>query len=165
MSSQGGYVTMTNKKPIELHLVEGTKGVNSGTTIPEKLKKYTPVAYWFKNPDSWNAEQFIDDTAKYLYDVYGIGSDQDQHVLAMLAGHITTYVECEKALRTTGLIAKYNGGKTLGPNPLLAIRDKVGSKIILYMNELGLTPRGRLQGNATDDIELGELMAGPDNFK
>ena len=154
-----------NKKPVELHIVDGTKGVNVGITIPEKLKKYTPVAYWFTNPESWNPEQFIVETSRYLHDVYGIGSDNEQHVLAMLAGHMTTYIECEKALKNTGLIAKYNGGKTLGPNPLLAIRDKTGSKIILYMNELGLTPRSRLQGNATDDYELGALMAGPDNFK
>jgi hypothetical protein len=33
------------------------------------------------------------------------------------------------------------------------------------MNELGLTPRGRLQGNATDNVALGELIMGPDNLK
>jgi hypothetical protein len=33
------------------------------------------------------------------------------------------------------------------------------------MNELGLTPRGRLTGNATDDVHLGDLIGGPDNFR
>ena len=156
---------MNNKLPPELHLVHGTKGVNQGTIIPDNLKKYTPVAYWFENPEEWNAEQFIRDTAKYLYDVYGIGSEQDQHVLAMLAGHITTYIECEMGIRITGIITKYNNGKTLGPSPFVSLRDKVTPRIILLMNELGLTPRGRLQGNANDDVELGDLMAGPDRFK
>ena len=136
-----------------------------GVVIPDALKKYTPVAYWFENPDQWDAVQFIRDTSRYLYDVYGIGSDQDQHVLAMLAGHITTYIECEKGIKLTGIITKYNNGKTLGPSPFVSLRDKITPRIISLMNELGLTPRSRLQGNPADDINLNDLMAGPDKFK
>jgi hypothetical protein len=156
---------MTNKLPPELHLVHGTKGENQGVLIPDLLKKYTPVAYWFEHPDQWDPVQFIRDTSRYLYDVYGIGSDQEQHVLAMLAGHISTYIECEKGIRVTGIITKYNNGKTLGPSPFVSLRDKVTPRIISLMNELGLTPRSRLQGNPSDDIEISELMAGPDRYK
>jgi hypothetical protein len=156
---------MTNKLPPELHLVHGTKGENQGVLIPDSLKKYTPVAYWFEHPDQWDSVQFIRDTSRYLYDVYGIGSDQEQHVLAMLAGHISTYIECEKGIKVTGIITKYNNGKTLGPSPFVSLRDKVTPRIIALMNELGLTPRSRLQGNPSDDIEISELMAGPDRYK
>jgi phage terminase small subunit len=154
-----------NKFPPELHIVHGTQGKNQGITLPEKLKQYTPVAYWLKNPEQWDQEKFIETTAKYLYELYGIGSEQDQHVLGMLADHMTTYVECVKGIKLSGVIAKYNGGKTFGPSPHVSLRDKVTPRIISLMNELGLTPRGRLTGNATDDVHLGDLMAGPDNFK
>jgi len=154
-----------NKLPPELHIVHGTKGENQGIVLPEKLKQYIPVAHWLKNPDSWDQEKFIETTSKYLFDLYGIGSEQDQHVLGMLADHMTTYIECVKGIKLTGVISKYNGGKTLGPSPHVSLRDKVTPRIISLMNELGLTPRGRLQGNATDNIALGELMMGPDNFK
>lgn len=153
-----------NKLPPELHIVHGSKGMNQGTLVPESLKRYTPVAYWFENPDSWDPKKFIEDTAKYLFDVYGIGSEQDQHTLAMLADHITTYVECVKGIQKTGIITKYNNGKTIGPSPFVSLRDKVTPRIITLMNELGLTPRGRLSGNASDDVGLGKLMQGPDNF-
>ena len=154
-----------NKFPPELHIVHGTKGQNQGITLPEKLKQYTPIAYWLENPESWNQSKFIEETSKYLYDLYGIGSAQDQHVLGMLADHMTTYVECVKGIKISGVIAKYNGGKTFGPSPHVSLRDKVTPRIISLMNELGLTPRGRLSVGAGDDIPLGDLMAGPDNFK
>jgi phage terminase small subunit len=83
----------------------------------------------------------------------------------MLAGHISTYIECEKGIKVTGIITKYNNGKTLGPSPFVSLRDKVTPRIIALMNELGLTPRSRLQGNPSDDIEISELMAGPDRYK
>ena len=52
----------------------------------------------------------------------------------------------------------------MGPNPMLNLRDKVTPRIITLMNELGLTPRGKLAGSATEDVELGDLMHGPDHY-
>jgi phage terminase small subunit len=150
-----------NKSPPELHIVQGTRGVNQGKPLPEKIKSRIPKAEWLDNPKAWDKDKFIEETAEYLYQVYGIGSAQDRHVLAMLADHISTYVLCAEAIRQKSLITAYNNGKTLGPNPYLAIRDRALPRIISLMNELGLTPRSRLNGNRDDATPLGDLLLGP----
>ena len=43
--------------------------------------------------------------------------------------------------------------------------DKTLGRIISVMNELGLTPRSRLNSRSIDSAELGDLMTGPDNFQ
>ena len=158
-----------NKLPPELHIVNGTKGVNQGTTLPEKVKMRIPKAYWLENPKDWNEDRFIKDTAEYLYNVYGIGSEQDSHVLAMLANQITTYIECQKQIlsQNNAPIITYNNGKTVGANPYINLRNNTLVRVISLMNELGLTPRSRLQGSTAGSEEsgLGALMAGPDNYK
>ena len=156
-----------NRFPPELHIVHGTKGQNQGVTLPEQIKRRTPKAYWLTNPESWNEDRFIADTAEYLFNVYGIGSEQDQHVLSFLAQQITIYVTCLKAFHKSNgaVITQYNNGKTLGPSPIITQMDKTLTKIISLMNELGLTPRSRLNSRSVDSAELGDLMTGPDNFQ
>jgi phage terminase small subunit len=156
-----------NKLPPELHIVRGTKGENQGVAIPESIKKRIPKAYWLADPSSWDEDRFIEETAEYLFKVYGIGSDQDQHTLSFLAQQISIYVKCLKGFNQSNgaVITEYNNGKTIGPSPFVTQMDKTLTKIISLMNELGLTPRGRLSGNATDSAELGDLIGGPENFK
>lgn len=158
-----------NKLPPELHIVNGTKGVNQGTTLPEKIKMRIPKAYWLENPKDWDEDRFIKETAEYLYNVYGIGSEQDSHVLGMLANQITTYVECQKQIisQNNAPVISYNNGKTLGANPYINLRNNTLVRVISLMNELGLTPRSRLQGSPVGNEEtgLGALMAGPDNYR
>jgi len=154
-----------NKLPPELHIVHGTQGKNMGTILPEKIKQRIPKAYWLTNPSAWNEDRFIEETAEYLYAVYGIGSEQDQHTLSFLATQITLYIQCLVNVKENGIVTEYNNGKTLGPSPYMALMDKLLQRIIVLMNELGLTPRGRLAKTSTDDSSLGDLMAGPDNFK
>lgn len=153
-----------NRLPPELHIVHGTKGLNQGTVLPDELKVRIPKADWLENPESWNEEKFIKDTSDFLFRVYGIGADQYQHTLAMLADHISTYVACRKNIMKNPLIINYNNGKTLGPNPFVSLRDKVTPRIITLMNELGLTPRGRLQNNSNENADLGDLMRGPEHY-
>ena len=52
----------------------------------------------------------------------------------------------------------------LSPNPFVSLRDKVTPRIITLMNELGLTPRGRLQNNSNENADLGDLMRGPEHY-
>jgi P27 family predicted phage terminase small subunit len=153
-----------NKKPIELHIVDGTKATNKDgvTLLPERLRKRIPEAEWISNPDAWDRSRFIEETADYLYDVYNIGSDQDRHVLAMLADNIDTYVLCMKALREQGLVSDFNDGKTVGPNPHVSIRNKALTLIVQLMNELGLTPRGRLASpKASEESSVTKFLKGP----
>ena len=154
---------MSNKKPPELHLVDGTvprKGMPSA--IPEKLKKRIPKAEWVDNPAAWDKDQFIKETSEFLYEVYGIGNDQDKHTLGMLADHIETYVQCSKAIKKGGVVTSFNNGATIGPNPYLSIRNKTMTLIIQLMNEMGLTPRSRLSaGKSEEESPLSQFLKGP----
>ena len=161
-----------NQKPPELHLVDGTKSRTRGdlASLPASIRKRIPRAEWMDNPEGWNKQQFIDETADFLHTVYGIGNDQDKHALTMLADHIETYVDCTKMLhyadengeRKSRLVIPQNDNKTLAPSPWLSIRNKTTTLIIQLMNELGLTPRSRLaSGKVEDDSTVAKLLKGP----
>lgn len=152
-----------NKKPPELHLVDGTvprKGMPA--SMPDNLKKRIPKAEWVDNPDAWDKNKFIEETSNFLYDVYGIGNDQDKHTLAMLADHIETYIRCTKNIKSNGIITRFNNGQTIGPNPYLTVRNKTMTLIIQIMNELGLTPRSRLSaGKSEENSPVAQFLRGP----
>lgn len=152
-----------NKKPPELHIVDGTtprKGFPA--SLPDNIKKRIPKAEWVDNPDAWDKDTFIAETAEFLYSVYGIGNDQDKTSLAMLADHIETYVQCTRAVKKGGVVIKFNDGKTVGPNPYLSVRNKTTTLIIQLMNELGLTPRSRLSaGKMENDSPVAQFLKGP----
>jgi phage terminase small subunit len=155
-----------NKKPPELHLIDGTKprGLSTKTTatIPETLKKRIPKAEWVDNPGAWDKEKFIAETADFLYSVYGIGNDQDRHALAMLADHIDTYVACNKGIKASGILTKIKDKDQVVPSPYIMVRNKTTTLIIHLMNELGLTPRGRLSATKIDEeSSVAKFLRGP----
>ena len=155
-----------NKKPPELHLIDGTrprgKSTQSVATIPANIKQRIPQADWLDDPKSWNKNKFIAETAEFLFDVYGIGSDQDKHTLSILADHIETYVQCSVGISEGGLLTTTNDGKTIGQSPYVAIRCKITTLIIQLMNELGLTPRSRLSATKTDtQSDVSKFLRGP----
>lgn len=152
-----------NKKPPELHVVDGTKPRKGmPTDLPQSIKKRIPKAEWMDNPEAWNKEKFIEETSEFLYAVYGIGNDQDKHTLAMLADHIDLYVKCTRGIAKNGVVTTFNNGQTIGPNPYIGIRNKTMSLIIQLMNELGLTPRSRLSaGKIEEESPLNKLLKGP----
>ena len=152
-----------NKLPVELHLVHGTKPEHSAMPLPESVKKRIPEAEWMSNPTRWNKATFVAETADYLFDVYGIGSDQDKHTLAMLADQIDMYVACNMQLVGSDLVISTNDGKTLAPNPIISIRNNCLKLVIQLMNELGLTPRGRLNKteNTDDNSAVSKFLRGP----
>lgn len=153
-----------NKKPPELHLIDGTtpRGGSKPTVLPSSIRKRIPRAEWLDNPDAWDKEKFVEETSAFLFEVYGIGNDQDKHMLSILADHIDTYVHCTRSIRKNTLVINYNNGSTPGPNPLISIRNKTTTLIIQLMNELGLTPRSRLSsGKIEDDSPIAQLMRGP----
>jgi P27 family predicted phage terminase small subunit len=114
------------------------------------------------NPASWDKGKFIEETSEFLYEVYGIGNDQDKHTLAMLADHIDTYVKCTMAINKGGIVTTFNNGQTVGPNPYLSVRNKTMTLIIQIMNELGLTPRSRLAaGKAEENSPVAQFLKGP----
>ena len=152
-----------NRKPPELHVIDGTKSRREqGVAMPSELRKRIPKAEWLDNPEAWDKEKFIAETAEFLFNVYGIGNDQDKHTLAMLADHIELYVKCTKGIQKNGIVTTFNNGQTVGPNPYIGIRNKTMTLIIQLMNELGLTPRSRLSANKLEDASpMAKLMRGP----
>lgn len=153
-----------NRKPPELHIVDGTtsRKNSNAAMIPSDLKKRIPKAEWMDNPSAWNKEQFIKETADFLFDVYGIGNDQDKHTLAMLADHIELYIQCAEGIKVDGIVVSFNDGKTVGPSPYITVRNKTMTLIIQLMNELGLTPRSRLSaGKSEDNSPVAQFLKGP----
>ena len=155
-----------NKKPPELHLIDGTRPRGESTkqpvSLPASIKKRIPKADWLDNPDAWNRDTFLQETSDFLWEVYNIGNDQDKHALAMLADNIELYVKCMKGIRKNGIISSFNNGQTFGANPYVGIKQKTLTQIIQLMNELGLTPRGRLSaGKVEADSPISKLLRGP----
>jgi hypothetical protein len=150
-----------SKLPVEVHAVHGSKGQNVGIMLPEKIKARIPFATWGDNPESFSRKRFVQETADYLFDVYGIGSEQDQHTLTMLADQMQVYIEAKKMQDTMPLVDEINNGKTLAPNPYITIANKAMDNAIKLMNELGLTPKSRLAANKLEDgSALSDFMKG-----
>ena len=150
-----------HKLPPEIHAVHGSKGMNSGIMLPEKIKSRIPFAEWADNPDLFSRKKFVEETANYLFDVYGIGSMQDRHTLAMLADQMQVYIDAKKLQSTLPLVVEINDGKTLAPNPYIALSNKAMDNCIKLMNELGLTPKSRLAANKLEDSSpLADFLKG-----
>jgi phage terminase small subunit len=155
-------MSITNKLPPELHLVHGTKGENQGIPLPDTVKKRIPYADWLDHPEQFDKKKFIQETADFLFEVYGIGSDQDKHTLAMLADQIELYVSCNTQMNMADIVISTNDGKTLAPHPVISIRNNAIKLSIQLMNELGLTPRSRLSsGKPQDDSAVAKFLKGP----
>ena len=155
-----------NKKPPELHLIDGTKPMGKSTrnvaSLPETLKKRIPAAEWLDNPSAWDKQKFIQETSEFLFQVYGIGNDQDKHTISILANYMDDYMTCAIGKQETGLVVNFNGGQNLGASPFIQLQMKLTTLIIQLMNELGLTPRGRLSLNKTNkDADISKFLRGP----
>lgn len=152
---------MTNRLPPELHLVHGTRAAHKAEALPENVRLRIPKAVWLDDPDAWDRDKFVRETSDFLWDTYGIGSNQDQHVLAALAAQLDIYVQCWQGVQRDGIITEFNNGQTIGPNPYLTAGDKALSRAIVLMNELGLTPRGRLATTKQEGGKYSKLLNGP----
>ena len=155
-----------NKKPPELHLIDGTKPRGKSTqnlaSIPEKIKQRIPKADWLDSPELFDKDKFIQETSDYLFEVYGIGDDLNKLTLAMLADHVETYVQCSIGIKKAGIVTKFNNGANVGASPFLLVRNKTTALIIQLMNELGLTPRGRLSINKPEEgSNISKFLRGP----
>jgi len=151
-----------NKLPPEIHLIHGSKGMNPGVLLPENVKARIPFAEWADKPELFSKEKFVKETADYLFDVYGIGSDQDRHALMMLADQLQIYIDARTQQAKHPLVVKINAGKTFAPNPYIALANKAMENTIKLMNEMGLTPKSRLSsGKSDEDGFINELFKGP----
>lgn len=143
--------------PSELRIVRTADKVEAPI---QKIQARVPQADWLENPDAWNASKFIKETADFMYEIYGIDADQDKHLLAMLADQISIYVEAKKGIARDGIVAEFNGGKTMGASPYFAVMKEALNKIVVLMNELGLTPKGRLGKTTSNTTTYDDLLGG-----
>jgi P27 family predicted phage terminase small subunit len=153
---------MGRRLPTELHIVHGTKQEHDGGLLPENVRQRIPKQPWFDDFAAWNADAFIKSTADFLWETYGIGSEQDGHVLCALADQMGIYIECKHKIQIDGIIITFPN-KAIGPNPYLTAGDKALARALVLMNELGLTPKGRLATNTAKDAnkKFSKLLAGP----
>ena len=152
---------MTNRLPAELHLVHGTRAEHKAQPLPEKIRARVPKADWIDNPDAWDRTKFIEETSNFLWETYGIGSDQDKHILAALAAQIEIWVDCWRGIKSEGLIVDHHGGVTRGTNPYFTSGDKALVRAVALMGELGLTPKGRLATGKQEGGKYSNLLNGP----
>lgn len=150
---------MTKKTlPAGLHIVRAPTPLEA---LPTKIKARVPQADWLENTDSWDASKFIKETSDFMFDIYGIDADQDKHLLAMLADQISMYIEAKKGVAENGIISSFNGGQTTGASPYFSVMKETLNKIVVLMNELGLTPKGRLNKTVSSNVNAyGDLLAG-----
>jgi phage terminase small subunit len=149
------------KLPPEIHAVRGTKGMNQGIELDEKIRNRIPFAEWLTDPESFTKEKFVEETADFLWHTYRLGSDQDRHTLGMLADQLAIYIEAKRLLPTLPLVVEINDGKTLAANPYIAIANKAMDNALKLMGELGLTPRTRLAKGKDDATPLASFLSGP----
>lgn len=152
---------MISELPKNLHLIHGTKKADSINALTKNVKSRIPKADWLDNSDAWDKNLFIQETSEFLWEIYGIGSDQDKHLLAALANQMDIYIKCMKGVAKGGIITQFNAGQTIGPNPFLTAGDKALTKVIALMNELGLTPKGRAATNKQEAGKYQNLLNGP----
>jgi len=152
------------KKPMNLVEITSQKKISKNEPIQNlgDMAKRIPAADWMDNPALWDKKKFVKETAEYLYETYGMTSDQYKHTLSMLADHMDMYILCNQEIAAQGLIAEYNQGKTTGPNPHISIRNKCSDLIIALMGQLGLTPKTKLTASgAKEKSAIGNLLKGP----
>ena len=122
-----------------------------------------PFAEWLNDPQSWSKKKFIHETAAFLWDAYEIGTNQDKHALGILATLIETIVISNIDIEKNGLVVTHSKGVT-GKNHHVDIRDKAITRAVLLMNELGLTPKGRLPVTPKISPHIRALLAGPKGY-
>lgn len=152
---------MSNRLPPELHIIKGTQGERKSKPLPTDVRNRVPQAAWLDDPTQWDKAQFIRETSEFLWEVYGIGSNQDQHILAALAVQMDIYVRCWHELQSADIVVSHNNGATVGPNPYFTASDRALSRAVVLMNELGLTPKGRLASKTQEGGKYAKLLSGP----
>jgi phage terminase small subunit len=152
---------MITQLPANLHLVQPKKKAEHLEKLTKKIQAQIPKANWLDNPADWDKDKFIQETSDFLADNFGIGADQDKHLLAMLANQIEIYIQCIEGIKRDGIVMEFNAGQTLGTNPFLTAGDKALAKIIVLMNELNLTPKNRIAMPKQEAGKYQHLLDGP----
>lgn len=140
-----------------LKIISGEKQASKS----DEVEKRIPKAEWLDDPNSWNPGKFIEETAEFLYQTQGINEEIDQHLMAMLATEMETYIKCSAEMKKSGLLQVYNNGMTTGPSVHFGIAEKTIGNILRLMKELCLLPRGRPGNGKPTSKEMLEFFAGP----
>lgn len=148
---------MVNTFTRNLQIIRGEKKASKS----DEVEKRIPKAAWLDDPVSWNPEKFIEETAEFLYQTQRINAEIDQHLLAMLATEMETYIKCSAELKKSGLLQVYNNGVTTGPSVYFGIAEKTTGNIQRLMKELCLLPRVRPGNGKPSSQAVRDFLAGP----
>lgn len=134
----------------------------------EFKKKYSPCflyAEWVEKPELWDQRAFIKETSDFMMNLYGRVSTQDRHLIGMLTIEISQYLKCIEGIKKDGIVATFNNGKTTGANPYVSIKNDCITKIVMLMNQLGLSPKDRMKNGLKEATEesksIAKLLEGP----
>lgn len=144
------------------HLKVVPRNLGGRPTNDVAINNRIPAAEWIAKPADWSIEKFITEISEYLADIHGAVDFHNRHTIAMLAGHMDTYVKCTVAINEQGLLMRYNDGGTIGMNQYVNIRARAMPTIISLLNELGLTPKSRLSARArAGKSDMAKILRGP----
>lgn len=117
------------------------------------------LASWFKDPDNFDPEEFAEVVRESMYQVNGPDAVIDEHLIAMMADQMQSYMVATSALRTEPLVERaVNGTRMVNPN--YRLRDSCLTRLLQLITMAGLAPNGRPK-KAKEPTEIDTLLAGP----
>ena len=129
--------------------------------LVEKYQAKFPSAAWSISYDDWDKAKYRDETAQEILDLYGVLSNHDRHIIALLAEQMDCYMECTRLVSEQGITYAYNGGKTMGPSPAFQMRLKSLEAATNLMKELNLTLKSRGDRKPKDSVDIEAFLKGP----
>lgn len=119
----------------------------------------SPLASWFAKPEEFDPEEFAEVVRESMLQVHGPDVVIDEHLIAMLADQMASYMVATAALKVEPLVEKaINGTRMVNPN--YRLRDSCLTRILQLITMAGLAPNGRPK-KAKESTEIDNLLAGP----
>lgn len=99
---------------------------------------------WDINYENWDKTKFAESVGEYLAKHVPESHEFDQHLIAILAIEMDTYIKCCLALQKEGLVIEDAKGNVIGQSPYARIMLKQLGNIRRLRKELKLQPKDRL---------------------
>ena len=102
------------------------------------------IENWDINYEKWDKTKFAESVGDYLAKHLPEYHEFDQHLIAILAIEMDTYVKCYLALQQEDLVIEDAKGNVIGQSPYVRIMLKQLANIRRLRKELKLQPKDRL---------------------
>lgn len=99
---------------------------------------------WDIDYERWDKVEFASSISDYLEKYIPESHKFDQHLIAMLAIEMDTYVQCYLEVQKNGLVIEDAKGNLIGPSPYVRMMLKQLGVIRRLRKELKFLPKDRL---------------------